>query len=92
MKSYLHITYYGTIEKLNTRQDLTLVTDSQDVKAIKEHLAGTDQRNRQLKKLKDYSLFFVKVTDGDYSEIYASTHSVAWEDAHIDKIVPIISN
>lgn len=90
MKSYLRITYYGTIKKLNTRQDLTLITDSQDVKAIKEHLAGTDQR--QLKKLKDYNLFFVKVTDGDYSEIYASTHSVAWEDADVYKIVPIISN
>ena len=90
MKSYLRITYYGTIKKLNTRQDLTLITDSQDVKTIKEHLAGTDQRN--IKKLKDYSLFLVKVTDGEYSEIYASTHSIAWEDAHIDKIVPIISN
>lgn len=91
MKYYLRITYYGTIAKLlNTRQDLTLITDSQNVIAIKEHLAGTDQR--QLKKLKNYNLFLLKVTDGDYSEIYASTHSVAWLNAHIDKIVPIISN
>ena len=90
MKSYLRITYYGTIKKLNTRQDLTLVSDAQDVQTIKEHLAGTD--HRQLKKLKDYNLFLVKIVDGEYSEIYASTHSVAWEDAHIDKIVPIISN
>jgi hypothetical protein len=89
MKSCLRITYYGTIEDIQNRQDLTLVTDSQDIEAIKDMIAGSDKRKRQRKKLNDYSLFFVNVQDGDYTEIYASTHSVAWLGAHLDKIVPI---
>jgi hypothetical protein len=92
MYHYLKITYFGTVAKLNNRTDLELVTDSQDVNAIKEYLAGQDKRNKQYKKLKDYSLFLVKVENGDYAEIYASTKSVPWLGAHLDKIVPITRN
>ncbi len=86
MKYSLKIEYFGKIKDLNERTDLSLVVDSQEVEFIKEYLGGTDKRKKLRKILEDYSLFFVNVQDGDYTEIYASTHSVAWLEAHLDKI------
>lgn len=80
----LKITYFGKIEKLNNRTDLVLLTDSQEVNAVKEFLAGNNKKVKN--ELSEYNLFFVKVSDGDYVEIYASPNSVAWLFAPLDKI------
>jgi hypothetical protein len=55
------------ISDLNDRTDLQLVTDSQDVKAVKEALG---------KKARDYDGFFVKIENGEYAEVYGFSGSV----------------
>lgn len=55
---------FGTVKDLNTRNDLQFLSDSQEVKTIKDYL-GNDSI------LNDFDAFFVKVDNGDYSEIYA---------------------
>ncbi|MCW3994946.1 MAG: hypothetical protein NWE98_02200 [Candidatus Bathyarchaeota archaeon] len=82
----IKISYYGRIEELNKRTDLELVTNSQDTEAIKEYLGGTDKRTKTRRQLKEYALFFVKIEEGEYTEIYASTYSTAWLNAPIDRI------
>lgn len=41
--------------------ELLFVSDSQDVKVIKEHIGETAN---------DYDAFFVNVSDGDYTEVW----------------------
>lgn len=53
----------GTIFNLDSRRDLQLVTDSQDTEAVKEYF-GNDPN------VQDFDGFFVKVEDGDYTEVY----------------------
>lgn len=48
----------GIIKDINERTDLSLMTDSQDVREIKDYLG-----NR--KSLDDFSGFFVNVENGD---------------------------
>jgi hypothetical protein len=55
-----------TIRDIEDRDDLLLVTDSQDVNMIKEYL-GDDVAKYDLECIDG---FFVKVENGDYSEIY----------------------
>jgi len=71
MKFYLETTRIGTINDIQDREDLNLLTDSQDVEHIKDYLGNH-------KDLEDFDGFFVKVEDADYSEIYAFSGSVAW--------------
>jgi len=59
----LTVTYFGTVNKLQDRDDLSLVTDSQDVEGIKD-LYGND------KELEEFDGFFVKVGEGEYTELY----------------------
>lgn len=63
MKVYINVELAGTIKDLDKRQDLQLITDSQDVEAIKEHF-GNDQ------DLEDFEGFFIKIDNGDYDEVY----------------------
>ena len=44
-----------------TNTDLIFLSDSQDVQALKEHLGGT--------LVQKYDSFFVKIIEGDYSEV-----------------------
>jgi hypothetical protein len=43
-------------------EDLQFISDSQDVSAVKEHIGG--------KLVRDYDSFFVKVADGEYTEVW----------------------
>jgi predicted nucleic-acid-binding Zn-ribbon protein len=86
MKRELKIEYFGTVEKLQDRTDLSLATDSQDIEAVKDFLAGSDKRTKLRKEIADYSLFFVNCKNGEYSEFYASINNTAYLNAHLDKI------
>jgi len=58
----------GTIADLQGREDLSLVTEQQDVQAVKDHLGG--------RGLEGFDGFLVKVGDGDYTEVYGFRGSV----------------
>ena len=64
--SYKHV---GTVKEIKDRKDLTLVSDSQDVHEIADHI-GLDRG--------EFGAYFVKVENGDYSEIYAIEGSVPY--------------
>jgi hypothetical protein len=63
VKYALEIKPCGTIRDLQKREDLTLVTDSQDVQAVKDQLGNSDA-------LDDFDGFFVNVGEGEYTEVY----------------------
>ena len=65
-----------TIADINNRDDLVLVTDSQDVAFVKE----------MYPQAKDYDSFFVKVGEGEYTELYGFEGSVAALDKTLYKI------
>lgn len=54
---------YGTISAFQKRTDLVLVTDSQDTEAIKEDFGHRPAVER-------FDGFFVKVGEGEYTEVY----------------------
>ena len=64
----------GTIEDIQERTDLTLVTDSQEVYTIFEHIGG----NQGLRIQDEYGFYglFVTVENGDYGEVYAYNGSI----------------
>jgi len=55
--------FYGILDDLDSRPELMLITDSQDVQAIKEYLGSGEW-------LDDYDSFMVEVLDGDYGDIF----------------------
>ena len=63
--------HFGTIEDLNDREDLSLISDSQDVQQIKDHLGNHPEIN-------EFDSFFVKIEDGEYVEIFAFWGSVPY--------------
>jgi len=56
--------YAGDIRDFEKRKDLKLVTDSQDVRFIKNFFGNKPA-------IRDYDGFLVKFEDGEYKEIYA---------------------
>jgi len=62
-----------TIADLNNRDDLILVTDSQDVAAIKE----------MFPQAADYDSFFAQVDEGEYLELWGFDGSVAYLDKSV---------
>jgi hypothetical protein len=58
----LQTRYYGKVKALNDRHDLQFISDSQDVQSLKEHFGNHC--------LEDFDSFFVKIEDGDYTEVY----------------------
>lgn len=68
-----------TVANLNTRHDLTFISDSQDVEALKEHLGKNSIAQ-------DYDSFFVKVENGDYTEIYGMAGIVPYLSKLVRKI------
>lgn len=72
MRTAYRITDAGSIEDLQLRSDLSLVTDGQDTQHVRDHLPLKvwDAFKDQVGDLTDYS-FFVKAEGGDYAEIYA---------------------
>lgn len=64
-----------TIGQLNGRQDLILLTDSQDVEELREQFTG-------------YDSFFVLAEEGDYSEIWGFVGSIPWNSKLVSKLFP----
>lgn len=56
------ITLAGTVESINTREDLTFISDSQEVEEIKRYFG--------IEKDDTLHSFFVKAVNGDYEEVY----------------------
>lgn len=50
-----------TVKDIQKRQDLQFIDLSQDIKIIKEYI-GQEAR--------DYDSFFIKIENGDYTEVY----------------------
>jgi len=65
----------------NLGQHLQLVTDSQDVQAICEHLGlrGLDL---------GYDAFFVDVQDGEYVEVWGMCGTVPYNSKLVSRLVP----
>lgn len=80
MKAYINVELAGTIKDLDKRQDLQLITDSQDVEAIKERF-GNDQ------DLEDFGGFFIKIDNGDYDEVYGYEGTIPDLDKDIYKVI-----
>jgi len=70
--------YFGTVADLNSRRDLELATNSQDVNAIKEYFNN--------KTINSFDSFFVKVEDGEYVELYGFNGNTAYISKPIYKI------
>ena len=68
-----------TIRDIEDRENLQLVTDSQDVEAIKEYL-GSDIGEFDLDGIDG---FFVSIKDGDYSEILGFNGSIPYLDKEL---------
>lgn len=75
----MEIILYGTIRDIQNRKDLILVDLSQDVRAIKEYLGNHPD-------LKDFNGFFVKIHNGDYTEIFAYEGTVPYLDKELWKV------
>jgi hypothetical protein len=62
------VTFFGTINDIQERKDLMLITDSLEVKYILDHLGyPAPDEDEPL----DFSGLFVLVGEGDYEEVYA---------------------
>ncbi len=70
--------FFGSIRQLDFRDDLILITDSQDVKAIKDHFGNAPAAN--------YDGFFVKIGPGVYEEVYGFDGVVPSLDKSVFKI------
>jgi hypothetical protein len=71
MKPVLNIEYFGTIEDLNTREDLILSQSEEDTQFIKEYLGNS-------KDLNDFDGFLVKELNGEYTEIYGFSGTIPY--------------
>jgi hypothetical protein len=69
------VTYFGTINDIQDREDLMLITNSFEVNYILDHLGypAPDDEDPI-----DFTGLFVLVGDGDYDEIYAFEGSVPY--------------
>lgn len=62
-KTKLIVSLFGTVKDLETREDLQLITDTQDINMIKAYFGNSED-------LEDFNAFFVKIESGDYTEVY----------------------
>jgi hypothetical protein len=69
MNAVVKATPAGTIADLDKRPELVLVTDSQDVEAVKDYFG-----NRAA--VKDFDGFLVEVDDGEYKDVFGFEGSV----------------
>lgn len=87
MKTTIAVEVYGIINDIERIvkdfNSFQLVDNSQDVKAIKEYFGNS-------KKLADFDGFFVKVDNGDYSEVYGFEGFVPYTYKNFYKIERII--
>jgi hypothetical protein len=66
------------VSDLESDQDLMLLSDRQDIRAVADYLGNPEWF--------DYGCLFVKVGDGDYSEIYGCESSVPYLTEWVDTI------
>ena len=66
------------VKDIDTDPDIMLLTNSQDIEAVKDHFGSPDWF--------DYGCLFVKVIDGDYAEVYGCEPSVPYLTEWLDTI------
>jgi len=73
------ISYFGTIADLQSRDDLILITDSQEVQAI---LSDLNFFAHEDDHLLDFDGLFVSIQDGAFADIFAFKGNVPylWKD------------
>ena len=84
----LRVVPSGTVADLDKRKDLVLVTNDTEVTDLKHYIAGDPFIPRLREKLDDFGGFFVKVEDGEYTEIYGFSGSVAYTYKTIYRVTP----
>lgn len=67
-----------TVKDLESREDLMLITDSQDRKALEDHFGNPEWM--------DYGCYFVEVVEGDYGDVYGCESSVPHLSEYVDTI------
>ena len=77
------LTSAGTIKDIQDRDDLILVTDSQEVQSVLEHVNYPPEDDENAL---DFSGLFVSIQDGDFVEIYAYLGSIPYLFENIWKI------
>ncbi len=70
----------SSVGALNDRHDLSFVSDSQDVEAVRENF-GSDWHGRE------YDSYFVACGDGDYSEIWGMSGIVPYLHKFVTRLV-----
>jgi hypothetical protein len=90
MKFWIEVEWVGSIEKLDSlakesgydRDEVALLTDSQDVEAIHEHFGPQGRRYG----INDFGGFFVVARDGDYNAIWGFEGNVPYLDKSMYEI------
>ncbi len=77
------VTYLGTINDIQDREDLMLITNSFEVKYILDHLGYPAPDDEDAI---NFSGLFVLVGDGDYDEVYAFEGCVPYFNKDLWKI------
>ena len=70
---------FGTVADLDQRRDLTLMDDSTDVEAIKEHFGHHPA-------VMKFDGFLAKIEDGEYTEVYGYPGNIAYTHKTVYKI------
>jgi len=68
-----------TVKDIQDRDDLIFVDESQNVRAIKEHFGNASE-------VQECDAFFVKIEDGEYTEVYCMEGIVPYLDKTLCKI------
>lgn len=63
------------VRDIENRDDLILVQDSQDIESIEERTGAHG-----------YCCYFVKIEDGDYTEVYGCETHIPYLESYIDSI------
>jgi hypothetical protein len=64
------------VRDISNRNDLTLVQDSQDIVALYEHIG-----------MHDYGCYFVKINEGEYTEVYGCDTFAPYLTSNLDRII-----
>jgi hypothetical protein len=80
LKFYISVKHrFCRVADLDKRDDLMLITNSQDINAVKEHFGNP-------KGWSDYGCLFVEIVDGDYGDIFGCESDIPYMSYWVDKI------
>lgn len=65
------------VEDIQDREELHLISDSQDIEAIVEYMFSTKEIEEK-DLYSEIGCIFAEVIDGDYGEVLFSPYSTAW--------------